>query len=216
MIDGGSGTGTLVAMNVDDRKFYLVVTAAHVIYDPSTQKPMTQATFTPAYCPGSAPGTAPKAPAAPYGTYPIGQPEMFIAKEYRSDGPYRYDYAALLLDQRLDEELLLAPPSLGPCNPAIAGVEIFGYPGISEGNMAGNTGVMLSNNNGLLLHTVSTGTGSSGAPMMQTERSEVVVGVHVSGSRNLDLNWGPEMSLDVIEEIEDWIRDHNRNRQAAS
>jgi V8-like Glu-specific endopeptidase len=206
-IDGSSGTGTLVSLAVDGTTYNLVVTAAHVIYDEDTRKPVTQATFTPAYCPGSAPGTGVSNPSAPYGTYPIGQPDMFIPDEYADDSKHRYDYGVLLVRRAL-EAGLGSPPVMADLDPALGqNIAVYGYPAVADGNMAGNTGIVVRNGNGLVIHNVSTGPGSSGAPVMQTGNLAAVVAVHTGGGALLDLNWGPLLSTDVVNRISDWIRD---------
>lgn len=208
-IDGGAGTGTLTTVTTTAGHVRnIVITAAHVIYDADTYGPVAQATFTPAYCPGSAPGTGNNPPSAPFGIYVIGAEDMWIPAKYSSRSKYRYDYGVLLVRRPLNAMDFPAPPTMGDIDPAQQNTEVYGYPGIADGNMAGCAGDLLfSNKNGLALYNASTGPGSSGAAVVQTAAPTTIIAVHVTGDTQMDLNMGPLLSGEVRSAIKGFVDD---------
>ena len=207
--DGVTGTGTLtfvtVAGDEGPTPVYLVLTAAHVIYNANTFRPVSQAYFTPAYSPGAAPGMGPNPPAAPYGIFTARESEMWIPAEYSPGGRYRYDYGVMLVTEQLAAGLD-SPPAMGAFEAGLGSdIEVCGYSVIAEGNLAEGTGNrFFDNGNGLAVYNVSTGLGSSGAPVMQSADLSTIVAVNAIGDPLMDVNMGPLLTDEVVGRITAW------------
>jgi hypothetical protein len=214
-LGGMAGTGTITVVPLDaTQSVPIVLTAAHVIYDALTRKPVTQATFIPASCPGSAPGTGPSGPAAPFGIFAVTQDDIWFPPQYLdalgtgSSGEIRYDYGVLLLRQLIaqPEPALGNPPVMSDIDVGELDVEICGYSSIADGNMAIGLGDMLIDvGNGLALYNASAGPGSSGGPVRQRNHLGRIVAVNSSGFGTLDVNAGVLTSADVIADIQAWV-----------
>ncbi|WP_204326023.1 trypsin-like serine peptidase [Sulfitobacter sediminilitoris] len=207
------GTGTVVRLQKNDKSARYVLTCAHNLYDQGDGGEVTEVTFQPRMN-GREVMVAPLIKADEW-RFPSSYPDSAISREARNSAiglsllkeAADWDYALVRLSEPVDKASMPRPlweEYVDDENAELNG--LYGWDDTDATEMFTANGIISEVHERLLGYAISSRPGASGTGLYLSD-SEKIVGVHIYGVAQDNMNYARRVTTDVLKDLQKWAKE---------